>query len=58
MYIDEYYLKLLCVPNTAAAIECFQFLNEFFDINCNYPPNKNDTTCELSGTMYTKRSIE
>jgi len=55
--MSEFEIKSSCVPNTPAAIECFVFLNEFFDLNCDYPPNKNDTTCELPGSMYTKKSI-
>ena len=53
--LSEFEIKSSCVPNTP--IECFVFLNEFFDLNCDYPPNKNDTTCELPGSMYSKKSI-
>jgi len=55
--LSEFEIKSLCIPPTFAAVECLSFLNDFFDLNCDYPPNKNDTTCELSGSMYTKKSI-
>ena len=55
--LSEFEIKSLCIPPTFAAVECLSFLNDFFDLNCDYPPNKNDTTCELPGSMYSKKSI-
>lgn len=57
LVMDEYEMKELCVPGTAGSMECFYWLNEFFDINCDRPPNKTENRCELPASTYSKLSI-
>jgi hypothetical protein len=57
-FVSEFDMKEMCVPRSRpGSIECFRFLNEFFESNCDRPPNKTETICELPASTYSKLSI-
>jgi hypothetical protein len=55
--LDDSDLRLLCIPSTVQARECYWFLEKFFDINCDKAPNSYDGTCELPSSIYSKDGI-
>lgn len=39
------------------SLDALYFCSEFFKLNCDKPPNRSDTTCELPGSLYTKKIV-
>ena len=56
-FLDEDDLRYMCIPNTQKSRECFLFLDRFFNLNCDRPPNNYDGTCELPASTYQKSEI-
>ena len=56
-FADARDLKLMCLPNSSASTELFHFLDEFFELNCDRPPNKTEDRCELPASTYSKKHI-
>ena len=56
-FLDEDDLRYMCIPNTAQSHECFHFLDSFFNLNCDRPPNNYDGICELPASTYQKSEI-
>jgi hypothetical protein len=56
-FLDEDDLRYMCLPNTAQSRECFLFLDRFFNLNCDRPPNNYDGICELPASTYQKSEI-
>ena len=55
--LTDFEVRCSCVPKNAISIEVFEFLYEFFNSNCDYPPNKADNACELPASAYSKASV-
>ena len=56
-FADAQDLKLMCLPSSPASTELFHFLDDFFETNCDRPPNKTENRCELPASTYSKKHI-
>ena len=49
-------MRVECLPNVAMYRECLQWLKQFFELECQYPPNRNNY-CELPSAIYNKKMV-